>query len=43
MYGVTLAAVGMLSTAISHLANYSYGPIVDNAKTILKICENEEA
>ena len=43
MYGVSLAAVGMLSNVISTLTIYSFGPIVDNAKTIITIREIEGA
>ena len=43
MYGVSLAAGGMLSTLVSTMIIYSYGPIVDNAKTIISICEIEDA
>ena len=43
MYGVSLAAVGMLASAPVTLMVYGFGPIVDNAKSIGRICELEDA
>ena len=43
IYGVSLAAVGMLAGASVTLTIYGFGPIVDNAKSIGRICELEDA
>lgn len=43
MFGVALAALGMLSTLCVGLAIDAYGPISDNAGGIAEMCELEES
>lgn len=42
MYGISIAALGMLSTLATGLAIDGYGPIADNAGGIAEMCELEE-
>ena len=42
MYGIALAALGMLSTICIALTIDGYGPIADNAGGIAEMCEMEE-
>ena len=43
MYGIALAALGMLSTLCIGLTIDGYGPIADNAGGIAEMCDLEEA